>query len=240
MKLQNLLHPIVFSFISFFLLSSPRPVFAQTTTVEMVLESISRLATDVKHIGSLAPRCAQVVSHKLWERSEAQRRQFEESNKTMLDEARRISLQKMEFVRYTLFEEPGPYGVAKKFDPAVRDHVFPEIDERISRLIAEAPTFAVIDYVHQFLFYELAPQLTAAMRQLIAIKASRVMSLIKLSMAVLSLESGSIDEGVKKQMDSLVQHYNKLIWTTATDLHTVDTLVEAATKDIWELCPNCK
>lgn len=183
MKLRYLLKPIFFSFVAFSLLDSHPPALAQATTVEMVFDGLNKLETEVKN-RKTSVRCRQFVQHSLWARvfprlrkkeevkADAEWREEIESSADVLRRTKENSLHSMSLVFFRLSQNKARYGEMTSVDPAIRDIVFPIIEEQITRLIAEATDTDAIYVINNF-FIDLETQLQRAMRELLRAKAIR-------------------------------------------------------------------
>lgn len=154
----------------------------------------------------------------------------------MLRRSKENSLHSMSLVFFRLSQNKARYGEMTSVDPAIRDIVFPIIEEQITRLIAEATDTDAIYEINNF-FIDLETQLQRAMRELLAAKGIRGLKLWSL---IRQIKEGNSDGVEIHQLDLFVNQLHERILTTATSIQMVDILVESGMKDIWELCPGCK
>ncbi len=246
--MRYLLKPIFISFVAFSLLSSHPPAFAQAITVEMVFDGLNKLETELKNRKTkTSVRCRQFVQHSLWARvfprlrkkeevkADAEWREEIKSSADVLRRFKENSLYSMSLVFFRLSQNKARYGEMTSVDPAIRDIVFPIIEEQITRLIAEATDTDAIYVINNF-FIDLEPQLQRAMRELLRAKGIRGLVLFDL---IRQIESNN-PWSQTSQLYSFVEQLHGRILLTATNIQMVDTLVESGMEDLWELCPYCK
>lgn len=246
--MRYLLKPTLFSFVAFSLLGYHPPALAQATTVEIVLENLSKFETEVKNAEPPIGRCRQVVQLPWWarlvpnlqkreqEKADNEWRESNDSYRNFISERQKEALRKMRLVFSRLSENSSPLGDSTSVDPAIRDFVFPLFEERISRLIAEATDIQMILKIEHFLFHVLEIQLQRAMRELLRAKGIRGLVLFDL---IRQIENNN-PWSQTSQLYSFVEQLHGRILTTATNIQMVDTLVESGMNDLWELCPDCK
>lgn len=233
---------------AFSLLSSHPPAFAQAITVEMVFDGLNKLETELKNRKTkTSVRCRQFVQHSLWARvfprlrkkeevkADAEWREEIKSSADVLRRFKENSLYSMSLVFFRLSQNKARYGEMTSVDPAIRDIVFPIIEEQITRLIAEATDTDAIYVINNF-FIDLEPQLQRAMRELLRAKGIRGLVLFDL---IRQIESNN-PWSQTSQLYSFVEQLHGRILLTATNIQMVDTLVESGMEDLWELCPYCK
>lgn len=246
--MRYLLKPIFFSFVAFSLLDSHPPALAQATTVEMVFDGLNKLKTEVKSAKPPIGTCRQVVQLSWWarlipklrkiaeEKSDTEWREEIEFSTKVLRQTQERSLEHMRLVFSRLSDNSSPLGSPTSVDPAIRDIVFPLIEEQITRLIAEATDYEMILKIDHFLFHVLEIQLRRVMRELLRAKGIRGLVLFDL---IRQIENNN-PWSQTSQLYSFVEQLHGRILTTATNIQMVDTLVESGMNDLWELCPDCK
>jgi hypothetical protein len=247
MNLRDHFQAFFLSCLALSFLVSHRPALAQATTVEMVFDGLKKLETDLK-FRKASVRCRQFVQHSLWARvfprlrkkeevkADAEWREEIEFSANVLRRSKENSLHLMSLVFFRLSQNKARYGEMTSVDPAIRDIVFPIIEEQITRLIAEATDTDTIYMINNF-FIDLETQLQRAMRELLREKGIR--GLVAPLDLIRQIESKN-PWSQTSQLYSFVEQLHGRILSTATNIQMVDSLVESGMKDLWELCPGCK